>query len=1036
MRTNPWIRMAAAVALAAAAEERDHLAAGFAAPPAGFDTAPFWVWNDEVSPAQVEAGLRELAAAGMRSVIVHPRPGLTVPYLGERWFEMWRRAIESARELGMELWIYDENSYPSGFAGGWVPEAMPDAKAVNLVAAESTNPPAVGEATVAVFRIDGDEVRDVTAALRSGGAPGGGRYLAVARKTEGRAAEWYGGWWYVDLLRPGVTERFLEVTLEPYRQRFGDEFGRLIRGVFTDEPHISGTGGLPWTDDFAEQFERRRGYALPPHLASLFAEVGDWRRVRHDFYRTAHELFVERWAMPYHEYCRRHRLELTGHYWEHGWPMARQVPDNMAMYLWMQRPGIDILFNQYAERPNAQFGNVRSVREVHSAALQAGRPRNLCEAYGGSGWDVRFEDLRRIGDWLLALGINTINQHLSHLSIRGARKRDYPVSFSEHAPWWPLYPLQARYFARLQYALTRGDAPPAAALVLEPTTTCWMYQDGPKAGPRAVEIAEAFTDLLGRLEAAQVEYELGSEDILERIGAVEDGRLRVGCRVYHTVVLPAGAENLFRSTLRRLQAFAEAGGRIFALGPPPRCIDGRESDEAAALAATPAWTQTDPDALLAALAARLAPGARIHRADGDAGKLFHLRRVLPDGEFLFLANASSNEWSRGRVTSPARSAEDWDAFTGGTAPAYFVPTADGIEAPFELPPSSSRLLRFSTASAPPAPAGAVRRAVPVPPAGPFAVRRMDPAMLTLDFVDVECAGERRTNLHVAAAGDWVWSRHGFEKNPWQHAVQFRDQIVRRTFPPDSGFTLVYRFVIEGDPPSALEAVVERPDLYSIQCNGREVRAREGEWWLDRSFGRVPLGGAVRSGTNELTLTARPMTVWHEPDHVTLLGAFSARPSERGYILAAETPLGIGPWPAQGHPHYAGRMSYAAEFDAPRAGRHRVRLPAWHGAVAEVRVDRRAVGVIAGPPYELELARPLSVGRHRVEVVVYGLLKNLLGPFHAGPVRGLASPFHMMQAPKTGQPPGSEYDVIPCGLFEPFVVERLEEDAPAGGAGQP
>ena len=93
------------------------------------------------------------------------------------------------------------------------------------------------------------------------------------------------------------------------------------------------------------------------------------------------------------------------------------------------------------------------------------------------------------------------------------------------------------------------------------------------------------------------------------------------------------------------------------------------------------------------------------------------------------------------------------------------------------------------------------------------------------------------------------------------------------------------------------------------------------------------------------------------------------------------------------------------------------------SLAEVSVDGRPAGRIAYPPYELGL--DLAPGPHRIEVAVVGTLKNLVGPHHAGPVRGLASPHNMAQAPKTGQPPGAAYDLIDCGLFEPFVLERME-----------
>ena len=60
-------------------------------------------------------------------------------------------------------------------------------------------------------------------------------------------------------------------------------------------------------------------------------------------------------------------------------------------------------------------------------------------------------------------------------------------------------------------------------LVLEPTTTAWMYQgDGKRLG----QIGETFFKLLMALEAAQVEYDLASEDIIARNGKPGDDEAR------------------------------------------------------------------------------------------------------------------------------------------------------------------------------------------------------------------------------------------------------------------------------------------------------------------------------------------------------------------------------------------------------------------------------------------------------------------------------------------------------------------------------
>ena len=63
---------------------------------------------------------------GMGGVFIHPRPWLITEYLSDEYLELVRYSIDQGKELGLLIWLYDENSYPSGFAGGHVARAMPE----------------------------------------------------------------------------------------------------------------------------------------------------------------------------------------------------------------------------------------------------------------------------------------------------------------------------------------------------------------------------------------------------------------------------------------------------------------------------------------------------------------------------------------------------------------------------------------------------------------------------------------------------------------------------------------------------------------------------------------------------------------------------------------------------------------------------------------------------------------------------------------------------------------------------------------------
>ena len=72
----------------------------------------------------------------------------------------------------------------------------------------------------------------------------------------------------------------------------------------------------------------------------------------------------------------------------------------------------------------------------------------------------------------------------------------------------------AHYFTRLSAALSQGEQV-NRILVIEPTTTAWMYQ---RDVLQTSKIGKSFFDLLMSLEKWQVEYDIGCEDVIGRHG--------------------------------------------------------------------------------------------------------------------------------------------------------------------------------------------------------------------------------------------------------------------------------------------------------------------------------------------------------------------------------------------------------------------------------------------------------------------------------------------------------------------------------------
>ncbi len=1022
-----YLLAAATLVPIAGAEDSDSVKAQFPSPPRQYSSGPLWVWNDLISEKQITDTLGDLAAQHVKQVWVHPRPGLMTPYLEKDWFRLWKLALKEAQRLDMNVWIYDENSYPSGFAGGLVPEAMPQSRGQGVHFAEVKTVEKPGDDVLAVYQMSDNAYKNITEELRSGKKFPRGRYL-VASIRQAPASGWFGGKYYVDLLRPGVTEKFLEITMGAYEREIGQHFGGRVPGVFTDEPHLSPAGGLHWSVDFSQRFKQRWGYDLIDALPSLVRPLGDWRRVRHNYYRFCLEQFIEHWSKPFYEYCQKHNLEFTGHYWEHGWPNASHGSDNMAMYAWHQRPAIDNLMNQYSEGVHGQFGNTRTVRELATVANQLGRKRTLCEAYGAAGWELRFEDMKRIGDWLYVTGVNTLNEHLSYITIRGSRKRNHPQSFSYHAPWWDEYHVMADHFTRLSLVLSSGQQI-NRVLLLEPTTTAWMYQNTKTLGP----LGNQFQDMINRLEQAQAEYDIGCEDIMGRHGSVKGKLLRVGQREYDLLILPPMTENLDEKTMRLVEQYTKAGGRVLACGPPPTRVDGSVCNRGKKAAAGDAWQQVSvAEAIEAATARTRADGLTINRAAADKGLLFHQRRRLDDGEFLFLVNTSIEHPSRGQIVSTARGIWLWDPDNGKISPHHFQADASGVKTDFDLPPCGSLLLFLSNKPVEPA----VQKnpsVAAVAASGPVAVKRLQANVLTLDFLDVTAGGKTKKNAYAFAAGVFAFQQNGMSGNPWNSAVQLHDTLIKKKFLPGSGFEATYRFKLadnyfDATKPKPLHIVIERPDLYTISCNGRPLAAVEGRWWLDKSFGLVDITSIVVEGQNAVTIKASPMTVFHELEPAYLLGDFSLDSTDAGFVVASPRPIRLDAqygWNQQGMPFYGHDVSYSQEFDIARpSGSYRVRLPSWYGSLAKVAVNGKHAGIIGYRPFQCDVTKFIRPGKNTVEVVVTGTLKNTLGPHHAGNQVGAAWPGNFQKSPPTGPPPGKDYQAIGYGLFEPFTLEQL------------
>ncbi|MCX6132410.1 MAG: glycosyl hydrolase [Ignavibacteriales bacterium] len=1011
----------------------------FQNPPSEFRSAPLWVWNDQISRGEIDEQLTNFKARGIGGVFIHPRPGLITEYLSDEWFALCRHAVDKGKKLGMKIWIYDENSYPSGFAGGHVPAQMPDAVRKGLSMNHVTRLPSTWTAEpYLVLQKSGSAFIDISKDLKSKIFGAGDYYIFTV--VSQAPNPWYGGFTYVDVMRREVTEKFIDVTMNAYKRSLGKEFGKTVPGVFQDEAEISPAGvpGMPsvnYTPALFEAFESKWKYDLRLNLPSLYEDVGDWRRVRHNFYSTILNLFINGWAKPYFDYCTKNNLAFTGHYWEHEWPRPVVNPDNLAFAAYSHMPGIDILMNEFRMDTHAQFGNARAVREIRSSANQTGMLRTMSETFGAGGWDMTFFDQKRIADWEYVLGVNFINQHLSYMTIKGARKTDHPLSFSYHEPWWSNYNVLADYYGRLSVATSLG-AQQNSILVIEPTTTAWMHYAAKGGRGRFEDIEKGFQGFVNSLEAAQIEYDLGSEQTIRELANVVKDRFILGKRAYNLVILPPTLENLDHTTFKLLDEFLNSGGKVLCYGNPPAFLDGVQSDLIAKSARSHPenWT-TVLDAGDCSSIERLSPlGISFNvtaPTDPSQQLLFHHRRTFKDFELVLLVNTSDKTPVAGSITLQGRSCEEWDAFGGATKPYPFQVEKGTVKVEFSIPRAGSLLLCFRPTDAK-SPGRATTERTTILALSGSEIRRLAKNVLTLDYCDLTLNGKTGKDLYFYDAQTKVFQAHGLSVNPWDHAVQYKKNIVEKnTFGKQTGFEASFSFSVQsGTRLEGLNAVIERPELYQVSINGVRIEPVKNKWWLDKAFGVFNIEMNVIEGENQIVLKSSPFTIHTELQPVFILGDFALEVREKGFAIAPAVQMKLGSWVQQGMPFYAEKVGYSRKIrvsDNDLSGsKIMIRLGIWTGVVAEVEVNGKKAGVIAFDPFELDVTKHLKPGINDVSVIVCGSLKNTLGPHHNDPQLGRAWPGAFQQGAKDGHPAGSRYSVVGYGLMEDFKVEAQRE----------
>ena len=620
----------------------------FKNPGSEYRGAPFWAWNGELETEELRQQIRYMNEMGLGGFFMHSRVGLATDYLSPKWFECIKACIDEAEKLDMQAWLYDEDRWPSGAAGGLV-TANPEFRARKLICEELTD--------VSKINAEADTLAFYLAEVNGGNAgnlerldakpstiPPGKTLIHFYIEPE-QASSWYNGQTYLDTLNHEAVKKFIDVTHEAYLKEIGDDFGKRVPGIFTDEPNYGRVWqewadnkcGSPWTEKLPEVFNERYGYDLLEHLPELFYYSGDAEvsKVKLNYVDCLTHLFVDAFAKQIGEWCNEHNMMHTGHVLEEDAPshQTNVVGSCMRFYEYMQAPGIDMLTEHWRAYDTA--------KQLSSAARQFGCKWRLSETYGCTGWDFPFAGHKAVGDWQAALGVNLRCQHLAWYTMEGEAKRDYPASIFYQSPWWHEYSKVEDYFARINLAMTQGQEI-RDVLVIHPVESTWgMIGKGWMEKAEILDFDRKFIKLRDCLLGANIDFDYGDEDILARHSSIEGNLFKVKQAEYKVIVVPEML-TVRASTLELLSKFVRMGGKVIFAGSPAEYVDGEKSD-AMRLFAETCNDFTIGQNLIEAVSEI---AGRISIVDDNGQEIFNTlyqHREDSENAYLFICNAGHEE---------------------------------------------------------------------------------------------------------------------------------------------------------------------------------------------------------------------------------------------------------------------------------------------------------------------------------------------------------------------------------------------------------
>lgn len=926
-------------------------------PPKKYRPVPFWSWNEKLDVVETKKQIRQMDDAGMGGFFMHARGGLQTEYLSDEWFDNVRASLEEGEAREMFAWGYDENGWPSGFGSGAV-NALGRKYQQKYLRCVEVKEPTQDEFTLSNVVV-GDKIYHC--------------YFDVNP-------------FYVDTLNSEVIGDFLKSTHEKYREKLKDNFKKM-KGFFTDEPQAS-RNGFPWSFHLEEVYEETYGESIREHLPKLFYRFDGYEKFRFRYWQLVRDLFTDGFMGTIGKWCHNNGTELTGHmvleedYYDHILANGCCMPS----YEFMDIPGMDHLCRE--------MPSVQTEMQLSSVAHQLGKKQILSETFAACGWNISFEDMRRLYEHQMVHGINLLCQHLEGYSLRGLRKRDYPASIFRHQPWWKDAKVFNDMVSRIGMLLADGavDFP---ILVLHTIESGWLVTDNRE---EADGYAKKLNEVMNALEDMQLQYHLGESRIIKRHGSVEDGKFRIGTQHYSVVIVPP-ASCMDAYTFQLLRDFKKQGGTVIFTEEIPTYINGIQSEHVKDFAsmcevvAIRDLEKTIPACCLSFSA---------HVEDERQKPLLRTTvRHFPEQKMrmYYLCNFDEKA-SCVTMQTQGKSAKIFDAVSGEILPCAFETHGEHIQMRVHIPPAGSVIyFVYDKEMYPSVQNRKVENKASLSGKlkGEWQVVAADANSLTIDTCDLYVNGKLHSeNMPVSDVQEIL--------------CDYREAVEAK---------MVYHFTIKELAFSTCELMIETPEIFAIFVNQQKVEKKITGYQHDSCFQTIDIYQHLKEGENEISLSCdfmqseatykmldeikyfisikNRLTYDMEIEAIYLKGDFGVFTDEefeelernavrtKGNFYLKKQPKIVkdGCLEMQGFPFFAGAVTLRKKItltsdEKDHAMIHFSKQPS---IVTDVKVNGVLAEKIMWRPYSLDIAPFAKLGENEICVTLTGSLRNLLGPFH-------------------------------------------------------